>query len=357
LSLGNGCPIGFNHPQQPVAWRNRTDLEAADVNDKREEAETPPDNLQRLAAALDAVERELAGLNAAQTSGKSGETVRIEETRDLLRRAIHALAPENPSLAVPADTGPGKRRVKIKAESGIATSSEAVGAAGAPSKSDASAAKPAAQVARARRRVAAAEKAARGSLIARLGAAAEAAESEGAPEHAPEDANEGGSTPVVPAGRAGTDKAISGTAERLAQLEAEIADLTERVTATPAGEDEPAERSWRPPDTAAGDRLTSAGLVGESDDDDDAEITIIGADGAPVEATDRNGRQSPRIFRENPPPLAEEEAEVEIRGSGVAAAGGRGADRPGTVRVSARTTAGVGGSGPRGKWRLFGGSS
>lgn len=332
------------------------------MNDKREEADAPPGNLQRLAAALDAVDRELAEFNAAQASGKSGETARIEETRDLLRRAIHSLAPETPSPGAPAEaaaeTGSGKRRVKIKAESGIATSSEAVGAVGTPSSSDPSTAKPAARVARARRRVAAAEKAARGSLIARLGAAAEATVPERAPERAPEHANEGGSTPVVPAERAGTDKAISETAERLAQLEAEIADLTERVTATPAGGDEPAERSWGPPDTAAGARPNSAESVGDSDDDDDdAEITIIGADGAPVEATTRAGRQSPRIFRESPPSLDEEEAEVEIRGSGIALAGGRGADRPGTVRVSARTTAGVGGSGPRGKWRLFGGSS
>ena len=330
------------------------------MNDKREEAEAPSGNLQRLAAALDAVDRELAELNAAQASGNSGETARIKETRDLLRRAIQSLAPETPSLGAPAEateeTGSGKRRVKIKAESEIATSSEVVSAAGTPSKSDDSTAKPAARVARAGRRVAAAEKAARGSLIARLGAAAEAA----VPERPPVHSNEGGPTAVVPAGRAGTDKAISGTAERLAQLEAEIADLTERVTATPAADHASAEKAWDLPVSPASARPNPADTFGDmddDDDDDDAEITIIGADGAPVEATTQAGRQAPRIFREGAPPLDEEEAEVEIRGSGVAAAGGRGADRPGTVRVSASTTAGAGGRDPRGKWRLFGGSS
>lgn len=311
------------------------------MNDKREEAKTLPGSLNRLATTLHAVDRELATLDAARVSAEGGETARIEEARALLRRAILALAPES-SAATAEETGPGKRRVKIKAESEIAGSSEAVRG---PIKAGANSAKPAARGGRAGRRTPSNDIAERGSLLARLGAAAEAA--------VPPPATEDASTPVVTVGRAGADKSTSGTAERLAQLEAEIADLTERVTAAPSVGDEPVEKSWGPPETAAGDRPASDDAVGDNEDDDDAEITIIRADGAPVEPTAHAGRQSPRIFRESPPPLDEEEAEVEIRGSGVAQTGGL----PGTIRVSARTTADVSGSSPRGKWRLFGGSS
>ena len=330
-------------PRRDDTWRSRTELDAADVNDIREEAKTPPGNLLRLAAALDAVDRELAELDAA--SRDSGETARIEETRALLRRAIRALAPEPPADAA-EDTGSGKRRVKIKAESEVAASS---GAVGSPSKSDASTAKPAARGGRNGRRAETVEKVERESLIARLGAAAEAT---AAPR-----ANDEASAPVVPTGRTGTDKTISGTAERLAQLEAEIADLTERVTATPTADDTPSRRHLAVTETAAGARPDALDMAGDDMDDDDAEITIIGADGARVEPTTHAGRQMPRVFRESPPSLHEEEAEVEIRRSGGAAAGVHRMDRPETIRVSARTTAGSAGSSPRGKWRLFGGSS
>lgn len=332
------------------------DREAVNVNDRREGAETAPSDAQRAVADLEAADRKLAAYLSARASGAAEGTARIEEARSLLRTVIRALTRASPAEAG-EDTGTGKRRVKIKAESEVASPNEGAHA-GAQARAGVPSAKATARGARTGRRSAAAEKTAEkipaGSLLARLGAAAvEPAASPSAQVEAAPAAIEA-AQPV----RAKTS--ISDAVERLAQLEAEIADLTEAVAAPPpvpeaqpaTSDTIPSGRSSPVPDAASGAWPDEPG-----DDDDDAEITIIGPDGAPTEPVASTARHVPRIFREGPPPFAEEEAAVEIRGPAAPPTSGRSTERPGTVRVSARTSTGIGKGSARGKWRLFRDSS
>src|SRR5690606_5150132 len=90
----------------------------------------------------------------------------------------------------------------------------------------------------------------------------------------------------------------------------------------------------------------------EAGDGEHAEITIIGADGAPVAPTRRAAREAQRIFRDGPMP-EEEEAEVDIKGDGTASPHRRGTDRVGIGRDNTRRSDIVGSRGSLGKWRIF----
>ncbi|MFN3745844.1 MAG: hypothetical protein ACK4TL_14165 [Hyphomicrobiaceae bacterium] len=331
------------------------------MNDRRESAETANGSIPRIIAALEAADRKLA--EHLSGDSKTNAAALIADVRLLLRSAMTALTASS-SMEAGEDPSPAKRRVKIKAEGAVAPSNETARAVGASAKSGAVPAKSAARSARgqdgprAARRAAAAEKAAAGSLLARLGAATEIA---GVPPAQAEPPPASGAAPVVK-----TDLPVNDAVARLARLEAEIADLTEAVTAVPAvpasaspssaGSAQPALDETRtagsPPASAAPDTPD----VG-TEDDEDAEITIIGADGAPKEPAPYSARQTSRTFREGPPRLEEEEAEVEIRGQIPAPAAGRGAARSGPVRISARTGPGARPGGALGKWRLFRGSN
>lgn len=326
------------------------DRKALDVNDRGEGTEAAPGSAQRVVADLEAVDKKLS-----LASIGAGSTEEIEEARTLLRGAITALI-----RFASAEPGTGKQRVEIKAESEVAaTNVSAAAGASTPAKPESSSAKPTARGARNQdgargRRPAPTEKVPAGSLIARLGAAVPEA-----PPPASTDPERPATTGAAKLNKSTTP--LSDTAERLAQLEAEIADLTEAVTATPS----------RPVPNEAGAVASTATAVpaavteaastmkgNEPDfdsDDEDAEITITGPDGASPEPTANASRQTPRIFREGPPSY-EEEAEVEIHGSGTLPSSARATERPGTVRVSARASMGGLKGGALGKWRLFRGS-
>lgn len=311
------------------------------MDDKREGTGTAPDSVQRIIADLEAIDGRLASYRAGHPAPTS--TLPIDKTRVLLRDAIKALAPAA-SPETGEDAGSTKRRVKIKAESEIAAqdsegakdASKSVGSAKSTSRGK--------DGARNGRRPATAEKTPTVSLIARLGAATEIAEpSQASPPNQAAPPSET-PTPVT------AEDTLKATADRLAQLEAEIADLTEAVTATPAKTAVDA----APPNEPAGGTVVRLDPSSANDDpEDDAEITIIAANGAPHESATRAARQSPRVFREEPLP-EEEEAEVEIRGSDVAATV-RG--RPTSARGSTRAREGTAKNGALGKWRIFRGSN
>ncbi|MBN9262253.1 MAG: hypothetical protein J0J14_15535 [Hyphomicrobium sp.] len=324
------------------------DRKALDVNDRREGTEAAPGSAQRVIADLEAVDKKLA-----LASTDAGSTAEVEEARALLRGAITAL-----TRFASAEPGTGKQRVKIKAESEVAaTDVSAAAGASAPAKPGSASTKPAARGARNQdgargRRPASTEKVPAGSLIARLGAAVPEVPSP--PDPAP--------TAVIEAAKPiKSATPLGDTAERLAQLEAEIADLTEAVTATPSRPAPNEAGAVASTATAAPAAVTEAASTAKGNepdfdsDDEDAEITITGPDGASPEPTANASRQTPRIFREGPPSY-EEEAEVEIHGSGPLPSSARATERPGTVRVSARTSMGGLKGGALGKWRLFRGS-
>jgi hypothetical protein len=251
---------------------------------------------------------------------------------------------------VSEDTGTGKRRVKIKAESEVTAPGDN-GRAGSAAKPSASA-KSAARGGRnsAGRRAANTEKAPPG-LLARLGAAAETPPV----VEVPAEPSATAPTPVK------AEDTLKATADRLAQLEAEIADLAEAVTAAPARpasstsaarHSAPEQREKTPPATSFPDEPVGSADE-DSSDGETAEITIIGADGAPVSPTRTIAREAPRIFREGAFP-EEEEAEVEIKGDGTASHRRRSVDRPG---IGPGNTRHNGSRGPLGKWRIFRGSN
>jgi hypothetical protein len=312
------------------------------VDDKREGTGTAPDSVQRIIADLEAIDGRLASHRAAHPAPAS--TLPIDKTRVLLRDAIKALAPAA-SSETGEEAGSTKRRVKIKAESGIAPPEEGADAkdASKPTGSAKSAAR-GKDGARNGRRPATTDKTPTVSLIARLGAATENT----APPQAPPPTQAAPpaeiSTPVT------AGDSLKATADRLAQLEAEIADLTEAVTAAPTKTADDA----APPNEAAGGTVGRLDPSGVGDDqEDDAEFTIVAAHGAPRESATRAARHSPRILRDEPLP-EEEEAEVEIRGSDVAATV-RG--RPTGTRSTTRARESMAKGGQLGKWRIFRGSS
>jgi hypothetical protein len=332
------------------------DRDAVNVNDRREGAETAADKVQRIIAEFEAADRKLADHLSA--GGRTDAATLIEEVRSVLRTAISALT-ASASAEAGEDASTAKRRVKIKAEGSVAPPNETARTAGVPAKAGAAAAKPATRGARSQegprtaRRAASAGKAPTGSLLARLDAATDIATAP--PAQAEPPAATGTSSPVE------TDTPIQDTAERLALLEAEIADLTEAVTAmptTPAGAQplraaaaQPAPDDSRTPGPPPASAWPGTPDVG-SDDEEDAEITIIGADGAPTEPASYTARQTPRIFREESSPL-EEEAEVEIHGQNGTPSAGRSTERSETVRISARTSPGTSKGSALGKWRRF----
>jgi hypothetical protein len=312
------------------------------VDDKREGTGTAPDSVQRIIADLEAIDGRLASYRAAHPAPTS--TLPIDKTRVLLRDAITALAP-----AVSSETGEEasstKRRVKIKAESEIATQEEGADAKDA-SKSTGSAKSAARGKGGARngRHPATTEKTPTVSLIARLGAATEITAPPQAPPPTQATPTAEISSPVA------AEDSLKATADRLAQLEAEIADLAEAVTAAPTKTADDA----APPNEPAGETVVRLDPSSADDDpDDDAEITIVAANGAPRESATRAARHSPRVFRDEPLP-EEEEAEVEIRGSDVAATV-RG--RPASTRGNTRPREGMAKNGALGKWRIFRGSN
>jgi hypothetical protein len=314
------------------------------VNDKREGTGSAPDGVQQIIAAIETIDRKLTE-HLAENSAPDGAAT-FEKARALLREAVGILTPAAPAEAH-EETGPAKRRVKIKAESEVASSGESA-------KSPASRAKSTSRGGRASvgREPANIEKVANGSLLARLGAAAEASPP---PPEPTEPTVESAPPPPKP------ESTVDATAQRLAQLEAEIADLTEAVTATPTRPAGPRPTArLTDPDQAraiapAASETATAALADQDDkpDDDDeiAEITIIGADGAPAPPASRAARYAPRIFREGPS-TSEEEAEVEIRGQDTTRSARRNSDGATSAHKSHSAEKSSGGS----KWRLFRGS-
>lgn len=310
------------------------------MSDKREGTETAPDSVQRVIADLEIIDRRLGELLAARGAPDADSR---GKARTLLRSAIEALAPAAHSEAS-EDVVTGKRRVKIKAESEVAPPSD-TGREGTAAKPGA-AAKSRGGRGNAGRRPANAEKAPPG-LLARLGAAVETppgvqASTEPAAA-APKDVEAGDS--------------LKATADRLAQLEAEIADLTEAVTGVPTRQAAAAPEQHHEvrPDTAPpGEAGGQADAY--TDDGEDAEITIIGVNGAQHPAARSAAREAPRVFRDGPFP-DEDEAEVEIRGDGAASHRRRVADRAGTGHELTRRSESSGGRGALAKWRIFRGSN
>ena len=298
----------------------------ANVTDKREGPEAAPDTIQRIIADLENVDKRFAELLAAPgaPAGDAGE-----KARALLRSAIETLKPAAQPEAG-EEAGPIKRRVKIKAESEIAApgDGERAGTAAKSGTSGKSSSRGGRSTSA--RRAANANKTPSG-LLARLGAATEA----------PPPAQAQAEPPADPAPTPKAGDTLKATADRLAQLEAEIADLTEAVTAVPTSQRNAA--SAARPDTPAAE----PSRADDEDDGGDAEITIVGADGAPAVPASRATREAPRIFRDGPMP-DEEEAEVEIKGDGAAALRRRGTDR---VSLTADKR------GSLAKWRIFRGSN
>ena len=312
------------------------------VTDKREGTETAPDSVQRIVADLEIIDKRLGELLAAQSA--PGADVG-EKARVLLRSAIEALKPAAPSEAA-EETGTAKRRVKIKAESEIAAPGDGE-RAGATAKSGAPAKSSSRGRSTAARRSAHADKTPSG-LLARLGAAAEA----------PPVAQAQAEPPAGPAAPLKGEDSLKATADRLAQLEAEIADLTDAVTAAPtrpAGVTPTTRRNSEPAARADTPTVEPSGQA-EEDTGEDAEITIVGADGAPVAPKSRVVREAPRIFRDGPMP-DEEEAEVEIKGDGAASLRRRATDRAGSGHDNTRRSDTGGRRGSLGKWRIFRGSN
>lgn len=317
------------------------------VNDKREGTETAPDSVQRIIADLESIDRRLGEILAAQDAPAADVG---GKAHTLLRSAIEALTPATPPEAN-EETGTAKRRVKIKAESEITAPADGERAAaairaGAPAKSGSRGSRSAAA-----RRAANADKTPPG-LLARLGAAETPPVVQAAEEPSADSA-----APVI------AEDPLKATADRLAQLEAEIADLTEAVTAVPtrpAATARPIRRGTEPEqrDEALSASAPSNGsneqAAEDTGDGEDAEITIIGADGARIAPTRSTTREAPRVFREGPMP-DEEEAEVEIKGDAVPSLR-RGANRAGVDHDIRRRSDGGGARAGLGKWRIFRGS-
>lgn len=301
-------------------------------SDKRESAGAAPERLFAIIAELEAIERKLAGRATASGALELGS---IENARTRIREAIVALVPLATEESSEAANS-AKRRAKSKAE-------------GTPAKSGA----------RGGRKQPAAEAPPVPSLLARLGAVGQAT-SEPLAESKPKaesgalpDSTKSAPTDTSP------DRPQSSpmnTAERLAQLEAEIADLTQAVTASPTKSGGTASRSASAGTAPAGPAsalvlpaATPEGLDLPSDDDEDAEIVIVGAAGAPAGGRMRAGRNVPRILAEASA-ADDEVAEVQIRGQDSARAG-RLTHAPDGAR-----TGGEVGKGASGRWRLFRGS-
>ncbi len=322
------------------------------MSDKHEGTVSAPDSVQHIIAAIEVIDGKLSELRTA--SGAPDGAATVEKARALLREAIGILTSPPPSEAG-EETGPAKRRVKIKAESEIANTGESPRSPAAKGASGRAKSTPrgnrSSEAVQTDREPANGEKASNGSLLARLGAAAEASPP---PPSAPVEPTAESAPPAQP------ENAVDVTAQRLAQLEAEIADLTEAVTATPtrpaslpptARAAEPEQKRAAAPATSemATNALSDQDM--SSEDDEIAEITIIGDDGAPSAPANRTERHAPRIFREGPS-MAEEEAEVEIRGTSA----GRPARRSSASASGAHKSPAGEKSGTRGKWRLFRGS-
>lgn len=306
-------------------------------------------------ADLKAIDARLTTLAAADPPIKSDGadlTAKILESQALVRAAIALLS----GARMPAGTvteaqdtasGGAKRRVKIKAASD-STAATTPATTKSPSKAGTRGGDRARSAETA---MVAAPAAPRNSLLARLGAAtSEPAASTSPPAAA-----------VIPAP---SPAGALDAAERLARLEAEIDSLTEASTtgnrrgkstapemSAPQSEPKVAEAV-----SAAPAKVTRASDLdsGATDDDDDAEIVIVGPDGASSGAQGRGasyGRHSPRALRD--PPACDEDAEVEIMQPG---AGGRMARvSPATASDRAKAGAEAKPVAPT-KWRLFRGS-
>ncbi len=320
------------------------------MNDKREGTGSAPDSVQHIIAAIESIDRKLA------ENGVPDSAAAIEKARAHLREAIGILTLSTP-LETGEDAGPTKRRVKIKAESEIASPSEsppAAAAKGPASRAKSTRGSRAPEAARNGSDPANAEKVPNGSLLARLGAAAETNPPAPTPAETTAEPTAASAPPPKP------ENTADATAQRLALLEAEIADLTEAVTATPTrpasltpaarfAEPEP-ERAVAPAASARASETAASALSDQDvpgEDDEIAEITIIGADGAPSAPASRAERYAPRVFREGPS-TAEEEAEVEIRGQSSNRPARRGSDDHKSHPAEKNDA--------RGKWRLFRGS-
>ena len=323
-------------------------------------------------ADLKAIDARLTALAAAKSPIESDGvdlTDKIRESQKLVRAAIVLLSGASASGLSPRDTPdqtPGtKRRVKVKAASetttaGASARTETPGPS-APASSAASATKPGSRGG-ARTRIATAApappaKISPGSLLARLGAAT-------AETVARDLDTSGSSASSSPAALDPIDPATLDAAARLARLEAEIDNLTEAsITGNrskPVAADAPPPTSTTKsaevgtlPAVAVIPAPAKDGRSGESDDEDDAEIVIVTADGTTAGKTGHGtaeSRQRPRVFRDAP--ADEDDAEVQIVQRSV---DGR-ETRLSLTPENARAKSGATKPASPGKWRLFRGS-
>ena len=311
-------------------------------------------SLSRAIAGLEAVDKQLTDLTERALDGASTAGP-IRESSALVQAAIRTLSLAQQATAVD-EAGTAKRRVKIKAESQTTQaqttqtlapiSTDSPGRSGGRGKGAAKAAARGNDREPATPQPTSAKDVPASSLLARLGAAV--SESADLPPSA---------VPSVPSARTAptVETALSAddTAERLARLEAEIAGLTEAPLAgnsektSPAAQEEPQELAVHTAALPAPDN----GDV----DDDDAEIFIVGANGA---ISDRNitpPRASPRVSHDMPTP-GEDEAEVEIVQPGTGTEKPA-AEKPGAPRLSARIAMTPVKPAIGSRWRLFRGSS
>lgn len=303
---------------------------------------TDQTSLARAIAELEAVDAALAAHATAQpVDGNSTAVGPIADARAQIRAAIITLTHARPAAD---ETATSKRRVKIKAASETAASPTAAAAGKSATKAGSKRGERA-------RPAPASEPAAKApvnSLLARLGAAAAVATPPAEP--APPTAAE--TTPAA------NDVGITAedAADRLARLEAEIDSLTqpssaraETATATPRS----ASKAATPAPASSAPAPASQSPVPESEyeDDEDVEITIVGADNRSA----ASARHSPRVYREAATP-AGDDAEVEIVQPGANRGATRSTPQPEGLRIDPHSPAAPAKENAPSRWRLFRGS-
>lgn len=334
-------------------------------------------------ADLKAIDARLTALGAADPpieSDGANLTAAIRDSRALVRAAIarltgNQIAGEAPNEPADKGSGSAKRRVKIKAES--ETSASAVSAraeAGARSGTAARSGDRARNVSAAASAAAATTaKTPPNSLLARLGAATP----EASPRH--QATADGGGAPASATTGQPDNPAAPGADERLARLEAEIDSLTEatatgpyrskamasdapvRPAATKTTEAEAPARAAVPPARTSAHQ-PDVRDDGTGDDEDDAEIVIVTAQGKVAGIAEQGqppNRQSPRTSRD-PSPTDDEDAEVEIVQPGSRPGAQPDADerarRLAMTPDGGRVAAAASKPASPAKWRLFRGS-
>lgn len=321
-------------------------------------------------ADLKAIDARLTALAAAKSPIESDGvdlTDKIRESQGLVRAAIGLLSGASTSGLSPRDTAdqtPGtKRRVKVKAASettaaGASARAETPGPS-APASSAASTKAGPRGGTRARGTTAppvAPAKVSPNSLLARLGAATTEAVARNLDITGPRASS-------LPAMRDPVDPTTLDAAARLARLEAEIDSLTEAsITGNrskPVAADAPPPTSTTK--SAEVETLPAVAVIpapakddraGDSDDEDDAEIVIVTADGTMSGKAGHGAAESRQRPRVRDTPADEDDAEVQIVQPSV---DGR-ETRLSLTPENARAKSGATRRASPAKWRLFRGS-